>query len=208
MSGRRLPGRILALTPGDLTGDGIAGLVRKAREAAAAGLDSILVREPVLDDRATLRLALELRDVLGRTGWIGIHDRVHLADEARADAVHLGFRSLPIGEARAICADSIAIGFSAHAHDAPDVRDGADYLLFGPVLSTPSKVGLVDTVGVDGLQRAVRSTPIPIWALGGIGPENAGSLTFTGCRGIAVRNAWLDAQDTRARWLDLVHAVR
>jgi len=205
---RRLPGRILALTPGDLAPDGIAGFVRKAREAAAAGLDSILVREPALDDGATLGLALELRDVLGNRGWIGIHDRVHLADAARANAVHLGFRSLPIREARAICADTIAIGFSAHAHDAPNARNGADYLLFGPVFPTPSKAGLVEPVGVEGLLRAVRSTPIPIWALGGIVPENAGPTVLTGCRGIAVRNAWLDPRDTRARWLDLVDTAR
>ncbi len=208
MNGRRLPGRILALTPGDIGSHGIADLLRKAREAVAAGLDSILVREPGLDDRATLNLALELRELLGDAGWLGIHDRVHLADVARANAVHLGFRSLPIREARTICAESIAIGFSAHAHDAPNAWDGADCLLFGPVFATPSKVGLVEPIGVDGLLRAVRSTSIPIWALGGIGPENAASLAITGSRGIAVRNSWLGALETRARWLDLVRASR
>jgi len=208
VSGRRLPGRILALTPGDLAPDGIAALVRKAREAVAAGLDSILVREPTLDDRTTLLLALDLRDLLGETGWLGIHDRVHLAGEARADAVHLGFRSLPIREARAICAESIALGFSAHAHDVPEAWDGADYLTFGPVFATPSKFGLVEPVGVDGLLRAVRSTSIPIFALGGIGAENASTLAATGCRGIAVRSAWMESQGTRARWLDLVRSSR
>jgi len=204
----RLPGRVLALTPGDLTADGVADLVRKVREAAGAGLDSILLREPALSDRATLELALELRDLLGETGWLGIHDRVHLASVAGADAVHLGFRSLPIREARAICAESIALGFSAHAHDVPEAWDGADYLTFGPVFATPSKFGLVEPVGVDGLLQAVRSTSIPIFALGGIGAENAGALAATGCRGIAVRSAWMETQGTRARWLDLVRSSR
>lgn len=200
MTSRRLPGRILALTPGDLRDGAVDAFATRARAAIRAGLDSILVREPELSDRATLDLARGLRAELGPRGWLGIHDRVHLAAAAAADGVHLGYRSLALSEARAVCAEPIAIGFSAHAPDDPAAWSGADYLVFGPVFPTPSKRGVLEPVGVEGLARAARSTSIPIWALGGIEPANAGAALAAGARGIAVRGALLAASDPAGAW--------
>ncbi len=201
MSVRRLPGRVLALTPGDSSSAATLEFVRRARAAVEAGLDSILVREPELSDRATLELARALREILGADGWLGIHDRIHLALAARADAVHLGFQSLTIREARVVLHDEIAIGFSAHAHDDPVAWTGADYLVFGPVYETPSKQGLLAPVGVEGLTVAVSSTAIPIWALGGIDAACVQEVERSGCRGIAVRGELLAAPDPRAAML-------
>lgn len=203
-SQRRLPGRLLALTPGTLTPGGEQALLARARVAIAAGLDSILLREPELSDAATLALARELRMLLGPDGWLGAHDRVHLAAAAGADAVHLGWRSLPIQVARAILDPSIAIGFSAHATDDPAAWSDADYVVFGPVFDTASKRGHLDPVGVEGLERAVRSTRTPVWALGGITPDNAATLARTGCRGIAVRGAVLQSSDATAAVVKLL----
>lgn len=207
MSGRRLPGRVLALTPGDLRDGSTSVLLQRARAAADAGLDSILVREPGLSDRATLELARALRGVLGPGGWLGIHDRVHLAPAAGADGVHLGFRSLAIREARAISDASTAVGYSAHACDDPSAWLDADYLFFGPVFETPSKRGLLDPVGVEGLARAVRSAATPVWALGGIDPARAPDVASSGCRGLAVRAAILGDTDPRAAVLQFLSVL-
>lgn len=210
MTTRRLPGRILALTPGDRRDEARADardgpgtrscddLVRRARAAIEAGLDSILLREPDLSDRATLELAHALRAALGPRGWLAIHDRVHLAVAAQADAVHVGFRSLSVADARAILPDTTAIGFSAHAHDDPNAWTGADYLVFGPVFATPSKAGVLDPVGLEVLASSSASTPIPMWALGGIHADNAPPIAETECRGIAVRAALLGTRDAAA----------
>jgi len=191
VTARRLPGRILALTPGDRRDDSCVELVRRARAAIEAGLDSILLREPELSDSATLELAHELRAALGPRGWLGIHDRVHLARAAQADAVHVGFRSLRVADARAILPETIAIGFSAHAHDDSGAWTGADYLVFGPVFATPSKAGVLDPIGVEGLARAAASTRVPMWALGGIDASNVPAASRSGCEGVAVRAALL-----------------
>ncbi len=203
---RRLPGRILALTPGDLRDATVASFVNRARGAIEAGLESILVREPSLSDRATTSLARELRALLGRRGWLAIHDRVHLAPIVDADAVHLGFRSLSIEVARAILPDECAVGFSAHTHDERSAHRGADYLVFGPVFPTRSKFGVLDAVGVDGLERAALDTDVPIWALGGIDAANAAECARR-CRGIAVRGALLGAEDPLLAWRSLQVAV-
>jgi len=208
VSPRRIPGPVLALTPGDLRDETAADFRRHALDAVEAGLDSILVREPEMSDRATLELARALRELLGAKGWLGIHDRVHLATAAGADGVHLGFRSLAIHATRAIVADDVAIGYSAHAHDEPAAWSGADYLVFGPVYATPSKHGILEPVGIAGLLAAVRATSIPIWALGGIDAARVPAVQQSGCRGIAARGALLGAHDARAAWLEFAPSAR
>jgi thiamine-phosphate pyrophosphorylase len=195
---RRLPGRLLALTPGTLDPGGERAFLAKARTAVGAGLDSILLREPDLSDAATLALGRELRGILGPTGWLGLHDRAHLATAAGADAVHLGWKSLPIPVAREILDPSIAIGFSAHAADDPGAWSQADYIVFGPVFETASKRAHLAPAGVEGLARAVQSTRTPVWALGGITPANAAALASSRCAGIAVRGAVFETPDTAA----------
>lgn len=128
---KRLPPAIVALSPGtlepaDASGEharaislpaGARALLTALAEAVRGGLGAFVLREPALGDAAFLSLAREARSALG-SGWLAIHDRVHLADACGADAVHVGFRSLTPSAARAICAAHVAIGFSAHAHDA------------------------------------------------------------------------------------------
>jgi thiamine-phosphate diphosphorylase len=199
----RLPGRLLALTPGTLDERAAREFPHKAAAAVEAGLEAVLVREPGLPDRALLELARALREVLGPSRWLGVHDRVHLVAACGADAVHLGWRSLPPAEARALLAPGVALGLSAHAHDAPARWGEADYVVFGPVLETASKRGLVPPTGFDVLKRAVRSTRTPIWALGGLAPEHGREALAAGASGVAAIGSLLASADPASltlRW--------
>jgi thiamine-phosphate diphosphorylase len=191
----RLPPPLVALTPGDLGGAGVHGLLTRAARAVEAGLRGVLLREPRLDDRAFLELACALRDVLGESGWLGVHDRVHLAPACRADTVHLGFRSLPVDALPEACVAGRARGLSTHADDGPDAWFGADYLFHGPVRSTPSKEGLIEPVGMEGLRAAVECSPAPVWAIGGIEPADARPALQAGASGVAVLRGVLGAAD-------------
>lgn len=187
----RLPPRLLALSPGDLSPAHTARFLVEAARAIAAGLDAIVLREPELSDRATLELARELRLRLGPRGYLVLHDRVHLAEASGADAVQLGFRSLAPADARSVLAPGIAIGFSAHAGDALEPWAASDFLLLGPVFDTPSKRGLKEPFGVAGFARECARAPRPVWALGGITAANAREVLACGARGVAVRGAIL-----------------
>lgn len=191
------PPVLVALTPGDLPESDRGLLVTSVRACAAAGLSGLVLREPGWCDRVVLSAARELREIL-RHGWLCIHDRVHLAVEARADAVHLGWRSLAPLEARAILPAHVAIGFSSHVGDDPRVYGVCDYLFFGPVRETPSKEGLITPTGFDGLARAASATRTPIWALGGLRPEDVASARAAGAAGAAVRGGILRAADPAA----------
>ena len=208
-----LPPALVALTPGRLRdADGTRGaaeLERRLRAALAAGLRGVCLREPELGDRALLALALAVRaeldrqaDQAGEPVWLCVHDRVHLAAAAQADAVHLGFRSLAPREARALLGREVAIGLSTHARDfAPGAeRDLAevDYLFHGPVAATPSKAGLEEPIGVAGLASAARASRAPIWALGGLAPGDAPALAEAGAQGFATLGGILAAPDPGA----------
>jgi thiamine-phosphate pyrophosphorylase len=200
-----LPPELLALTPGTLHADTSHTLVSRVRAAAGAGLAGVLLREPLLPDGPLLELARELRALVA---WLGLHDRVHLAAACEADAVHLGFRSLAPADARRLLPGGVALGLSTHAGDDAARCALCDYRFFGPVLSTPSKEGLLAPTGFDGLAAAVRVSPVPVWAIGGIRPEHAALVRQSGARGAAVLSRILASDDPPAATRAYIDAFR
>jgi len=202
-----LPPALLALSPGDLEPGDVRAFRLRVERAVAAGLAGVLLREPALGDAVFVGLARDLRDALDRRaggrGWLGIHDRVHLAAAVGADAVHLGFRSLPPAVVRERFAPRWggrrSIGLSTHAGDDTSVWRAADYLFHGPVRDTPSKRGRVAPVGFDGLARAAAATAVPVWGLGGLEPADAAAVRAAGARGMAVLRGVLARPDAERR---------
>jgi thiamine-phosphate pyrophosphorylase len=213
MTARRLPPLLLALSPGDLAPRACAEFARRAAAARRAGLSGLLLREPGLPERDWLALALELAALFHAEadGWLAIHDRAHLAVACAADALHLGHRSLPPALVRGWLDAEIAIGLSTHAHDDPAAWVGADYLFHGPVLATPSKQGLLEPLGFEGLARGVRAAgATAVWGIGGLGPEHLAPALAAGAQGVAARAAVFGGDPTRRMvpWLAALEAVR
>jgi thiamine-phosphate pyrophosphorylase len=79
------------------------------------------------------------------------------------------------------------IGVSCHT--AEEVRiaseEGADYVVFGPVFTPLSKSSHLSPRGLDGLAQAVKTTSIPVFALGGVTRENTPLCEAAGAKGIA-----------------------
>ncbi len=192
-----LPPRILALSPGTLARADFSDFIGRLRAAVQAGLGGVLVREPALHDRDQVVLIERAREILAH-GWLGVHDRAHLATPLGCDGLHLGFRSLSPLAARLVAGPEVALGFSAHAHDSPDARAGADYLFVGPLHETPSKRGLVPALGLAGLASEMKGERLPIWAIGGIRPEDVSSVLDRGARGVAVLGGILLDRDPAA----------
>jgi len=194
-----LPPPLLALSPGDLAEAELPGFLARLRRAVEAGLRGLLLREPQLEDRSFLELARSVRAQLAEThgahAWLGLHDRVHLVLAAGAQGVHLGFRSLRPRELPHELLGGAAVGLSTHAADETAQWSGADYLFHGPVNPTPSKLGLVEPIGADGLAAGVARAPVPVWALGGLGPEHVALALEAGARGVAAISALWSPDD-------------
>jgi thiamine-phosphate pyrophosphorylase len=183
-------------------GDSVAALVSLAARLARAGVDWIEIREKDLGGRALLDLvsAVVARASAAR---ILVNDRLDVALAAGAAGVHLAGTSLPVAAVREWCrgpAPGMMIGKSCHSLDeaVEAQKDGADYVFFGPIFATPSKLAYGAPQGIERLREVCEAIAIPVIAIGGITPENAGACTAAGARGIAAIRWFQEAGDLEA----------
>ena len=91
------------------------------------------------------------------------------------------------------------IGVSTHNPD--QVREasdaGADYLGFGPIFPTSTKRLTDPILGVEGMRSVRGLTTLPVFAIGGIGPDHVVELQRAGADGVAVASAVLGAENKR-----------
>ena len=120
-----------------------------------------------------------------------VNDRIDVAIASEADGVHLGQNDFPIPLARKLLGKDRIIGGSAATLEELEIciREGADYVGFGPVYPTGSKIDAGPVSGIDILKRIVESSPVPVIAIGGIDPDNASRVMGAGAHGIAVISA-------------------
>jgi thiamine-phosphate diphosphorylase len=122
-----------------------------------------------------------------------INDRIDIALACHADGVHLGQDDLPLSTARALMGEKI-VGISTHnlaqAHAAE--RNGADYIGFGPMFGSATKVTGYEARGLEMLQQIRRAVKLPIVAIGGITEKN-------------VREVWQAGADSAAIISDILH---
>jgi len=97
------------------------------------------------------------------------NDRPDLAVLAGCEGVHLGQGDLPIQIARRI-APHLLIGVSTHTLTQVDeaIAQGPDYVAYGPIFATRSKIDADHPVGMDGLSAAVQRCRLPVVAIGGV----------------------------------------
>jgi len=176
-------------------------LTDTVRMALAGGVDAVQLRERDLSARELYDLAAKLREITREAGAaLIVNQRLDVALAVGADGVHLGWRSLNPADVRKLAGENFLIGLSCHdgpqIHGAEEAR--ADYALLGPVFHTPSKEGLVNSIGLGPLKNLVSAAKIPILALGGITPENAAKVMETGVAGLAAISALIDPKDPAA----------
>lgn len=163
-------------------------LVEQVRGALEGGVRAIQLREKDLTAAQLYPLALELR-ILTRyhAAKLLINDRIDIALAVDADGVHLGGHSLPVVAARALVGPDRLIGVSTHHLDeiGNAKSAGADFVTFGPIYPTPSKLSLGLPLGPALLQQACASPPLPIFALGGVSDAKITEMTACGCRHFA-----------------------
>jgi thiamine-phosphate pyrophosphorylase len=174
--------------------------------AAEAGVDAIQLREKDLTGKVLLDLATAAN--ARAEGKLIINDRLDVALAAGAAGVHLGGGSVPVsavtrlrgtGGGRAL-PEGFLVGRSCHSlEEAQEAeRAGADYIYFGPVFPTPSKARFGPPQGVSALQAVCRSVRIPVFAIGGITLENAGTCVAAGAAGLAAIRLFQEAVDLAA----------
>jgi thiamine-phosphate pyrophosphorylase len=168
-----------------LADPGPEAVLRQVRRAAADGIQLVQIRERDLDARALYDLCQRAVDsVRGTATRVIVNDRLDIALAARAHGVQLRGSSFPVARVRPVVPQGFLIGQSVHSAEEAAAARAADFLLFGTVFATASKPGL-SPAGLQALAAAVRSTAVPVLAVGGVSAVNIPHLIEAGAAGFA-----------------------
>jgi thiamine-phosphate pyrophosphorylase len=128
-----------------------------------------------------------------------INDRADVAASAGA-GVHLTTRSMTAAVVRRAFGPSMLIGVSTHSlQEAEEAEQkGANFVVFGPVFETESKMVYGPPVGAEALREVVARVSIPVLALGGINLSNFREPLDCGAAGIAGISLFAKAEDLSA----------
>lgn len=174
--------RLLVLTDRHQLPDG-AGLTSTVAHCAEAGLTHVVLRELDLDREQRTRQVAELT-ALGLTvvtahGALGRAWGAHLASGQDPSAA----RGRPFGQS---CHDPAEVAAAAGR--------GARWVTLSPFAVTASKPGY----GPPLPRQAYAGHGLPVYALGGITPDNASSALAAGAHGVAVMGEVMRAADPGA----------
>jgi thiamine-phosphate pyrophosphorylase len=189
--------------------------LRTVRQAAAAGVDYIQLREKDLSIRELELLAREALQTVRNEGpsRLLINHRTDVALAVDADGVHLTGSDLAASDVRALTAGrdrrqnpDRQFLVAASCHSAEQVRlaeaHGADFAILAPIFEKLSADGsslLKEGIGLDELRRAAQidhrpdlrveagnsRSNFPVIALGGVNMKNASLCATAGAAGIA-----------------------
>ena len=175
-------------------------LITATEEALKAGVKAVQLREKNLPTRELLDMAYKMRELTARhDAKLFINDKAAIAMCVNADGVHLGQSSMPAYAVRKVVGDRMMIGVSTHNLEEALTaeREGADFITFGPIYPTPSKLKYGKPVGVESLKKIAKRVVIPIFGIGGIKPDNAKEVVNAGAYGVALISGILGENDVR-----------
>ena len=160
---------------------------------------AILLREKDLPDVEYIELARKILCICKKYDVLCIlHNYATAARTLHHFALHLPLpllRSLSASERR-----SYQI-LGASCHSVADAREaaslGCTYNTAGHVFDTDCKKGLPGR-GVAFLQEVCSSVSIPVYAIGGISPENYATIQTTGAAGVCIMSSAMTCTDTDA----------
>jgi thiamine-phosphate pyrophosphorylase len=170
------------------------------RAAVAARIDLVQIREKNLRASVLYQLSKSAAVITrGCATKLLVNDRSDIAFAAGADGVHLTTRSLGAEVVRRTFDAEFLIGVSTHSLAEADTarRNGADFVVFGPVFETRSKsqAEYGEPVGLSRLaQVASGLAPFPVLALGGVEVNRVTECLEAGAAGVAAISMFGDPQ--------------
>ena len=175
-------------------------LFAQVEAALRGGVRAVQLREKDLTAEELLPLSQQMRELTRKySAKLLINREIDIALAVGADGVHLGGDSLSVAEARIRIGPDGLIGVSTHSIDEVQKaeQDGADFVTFGPIYATPSKILLGQPVGLEALKQVVDKmhSGFPVFALGGVNAGKIQELLDAGCQRAACIGAVLFAED-------------
>ena len=174
-------------------------------EIAAGGARAVILREKDLDAQRYQDLAEQVLPLCEKHGVRCIlHSHPHTAMALGAKALHLPLpllRELPESQRNFF----EILGASCHSLE--DVQEaqhlGCTYVTLGHIFATDCKKGLPPR-GLSLLRNVCAASFIPVYAIGGICPENVDSVREAGAAGACLMSSLMTCPDPAALLRDLM----
>ena len=206
VSAQHFPARLLVVADRDYVDDDERWLALIA-EVAAAAIDrpvAIQVRAKSVRTAERDVLAARARDAVPLDVPLLLNGAEALAERLGYSGVHWPEDDIPtVRPAHPLAFRSAAVHSIEAARRAEAA--GADLVVFGAVYAPGSKPGA--GVGLEALRAVIAATSLPVFAIGGIHPEQVADCLRAGAAGIAVVSGILGAPDVRAAIDRYLHAI-
>ena len=182
-------------------------LASVVHDACVTGVRVVQLREKDLPETDLVTSATRLLDVMrpksGRllvnvSQFVEDDTAMLLAASPGVDGFHVPDDVDLLTHFRALF-PALLLGASAHgAERVRAMRDaGADFVCFGPVFETASKKRYGAPQGLETLATACQDAGVPVFAIGGVTPDNARSCLDAGAHGVAAVGAIMNATSVR-----------
>jgi len=124
------------------------------------------------------------------------NDHAEIAQRAEVQGVHVGQDDDSVEKVRAQIKRPILVGKSTHSikQAVAAEREGADYIGFGPIFSTPTKPDY-SPIGLAHVREVHERVSIPIFCIGGIKSENLAQVIAAGAKRVVIVSGLLQAND-------------
>ena len=168
------------------------GFLEKLQRSLKAGVDLVQLRAPGMEAERFDNLALAVLELCrGQGARVILNTSPEQARMLHADGLHLSHvrsRRLRPGD----WDGSLRLGISCHS--AAELRAALeyapDYLCIGPVLASATHPG-VTPLGWEAFAALAAESPVPVYAIGGLGPKDLQTARSHGAHGIAaIRSLW------------------
>lgn len=168
-------------------------LLMQLERVAAAGADKMILREKDLSAEEYILLAEKTAVICRRYGvTLCVHTNIRAAVMSGTDHVHMSFKDF-------IALDDNVRGeyrFGVSVHSASEAvtaeKLGAEYVTAGHIFPTDCKKGLPPR-GLGFLSEICTAVNIPVYAIGGITPENAPQVITAGAKGVCIMSGLMKA---------------
>ncbi len=167
-------------------------LPQRVAALCRGGVSKVILREKDLPEAEYETLA---RQVLAAGGdKVVLHHFPQVCARLAVPRLHLSLGQLE--ENPGIRNRVELLGVSIHAPEEAlrAQKLGADYVTAGHVFATDCKKGLPGR-GLPWLEGVVKAVSIPVYAIGGIGPDNLAAVARTGAAGACLMSAFMACPD-------------
>lgn len=170
--------------------------LERLKHLADSPLYAVILREKQLDEGQYASLASRALDIFdGSEVRLILHNYPYVAMSVGAKRLHLPLKKL-LSMPRAQLSGFEMLGASCHSP--ADIRAaeeaGCTYVTLGNIFETSCKVGLAGK-GIEFLRECCSLTKLPVWAIGGITPQNVADVRNAGAACVCSMGAFMQSED-------------